>query len=263
MKAILLPRKLICFIYSLGIIGTITFVLLRITSRLVGLWLLRSVILRYRCLCHRYRFFARADDWWRFVNYFEPRTTIFIEKIAKPTDVVVDVGAHIGIHTVHFAKKVRAVIAIEPEPQNFELLKRNIDLNGLNNVLALPIALSSYDGHIEFCISTSSGGHSVERREGCIAKVRVPCMCMDALVNRMKISKIDIVKIDVEGHEHKVLEGMAGTLANAPPKVLIVEMDKDSELIDELRNRYEYRYVVVLDNWGKRVNYAFIRDLRN
>lgn len=100
-----------------------------------------KVILKYRCT-HGYEFYARADDYWRFVDHFEPKTIVFMLQKVDENSVIVDVEAHIGIHTIHLAKRAKLVVAIEPEPRNYMLLKRNLKLNKVRNVLALPIALS-------------------------------------------------------------------------------------------------------------------------
>ena len=214
-----------------------------------------NVVAEFRC-DHGYRFRAQIADWWRFIGHFEPKTTALIRKVTRYNDVVIDIGAHIGLHTIHFAKIAKLVIALEPEPSNFRLLKENIKVNKASNVIALPIAASNYDGYIDLYISPSSGSHSVEvyndlemrASSKYIGKIKVPCIKIDTLLKMLGLSKADIVKIDVEGHEHKVLEGMTRILTNVPPRVLIIEIDKGSKLVDELRNRYGYRFVIKLDD---------------
>ena len=66
--------------------------------------------------------------------------------IPNERDIVVDVGAHIGLYTIIASKRVGPngkVIAIEADPSNFEMLNRNIQLNNLTNVLALNYAVYS------------------------------------------------------------------------------------------------------------------------
>ena len=111
-----------------------------------------KTVLKFKCPWHGYEFYAKAMDYWRFIEEFEPRTTYFIHRIIDYDDIVIDVGAHIGFHTIHCAKKCKLVIALEPEPQNFYLLKENIKLNNLNNVIVLPIAASDNDGYAKLYI---------------------------------------------------------------------------------------------------------------
>jgi len=224
--------------------------------------MLDKIILKYRCT-HGYEFYARGDDYRRFIDHFEPKTTTFVERVINDNDIVVDIGAHIGIHTIHFAKRAKLVIALEPEPQNFSLLKKNIKLNKVRNVITLPIALSDKNGYSYLFVSTSSGAHTLEIDHGVklnvkfIDKIHIKTMTFDTLIRDLGIDKVDIVKIDVEGHEDKVLQGMKETLKNNPPRIIIVETDKDSSIIGELKN-YGYCLFAKLDSWGIHINYVFI-----
>jgi len=110
-----------------------------------------NVVAEFRC-DHGYRFRAQIADWWRFIGHFEPKTTALIQKVTRYNDVVIDIGAHIGLHAIHFAKIAKLVIALDPEPLNFKLLKENVEANKASNVLALPIAASNYDGYMDLYI---------------------------------------------------------------------------------------------------------------
>ena len=171
------------------------------------------------------------------------------------------VGAHIGFHTVHLARNCKFVVALEPEPSNFMLLKRNIKLAGLNNVKVLPIAASNFNGYADLYISSrSSGAHSLEPRNIEADAIRkVPVYRLDTLVRRLRLNEVDIIKIDVEGHEDKVVEGMSGMLRRNQPKVLVVEVSRHNIfLIDYLGKFFKKR--LVLDGWDNvSINYAFIR----
>jgi len=231
-------------------------------TRVTSLTVLDKVVLKYRC-SHGYEFYARADDYWRFANHFEPKTTIFMLRRIDENSVVVDVGAHIGIHTVHLAKSAKLVIAIEPEPRNYMLLKRNLKLNKVKNVLALPIALSDRDGYTYLSVASSSGAHTLESPNSEVSnvkfvdRVKVRTMTFDSLIKFLKLSHVDLVKIDVEGHEEAVLKGMKNALQNNPPQIIVIEIDGGSRII-EMLSAYGYSKPIELDSWGKRVNYAFI-----
>lgn len=214
--------------------------------------LLKKFLFSFRC-SHGYRFVARADDYWRFIGHFEPKTTAFIDSIVKPTDVVVDVGAHIGIHTVHFATRARRVVALEPEPFNYQLLKRNIKLNKLSNVMAIRCATSDFDGSAYLYVAENSGSHTLElsRIHKAVRTIKVPCRRLDTLLGHLGVPHVDIVKIDVEGHEHSVLKGMSKL---SPPKVLIVETKKASSIIELLNTFTNYR---LLDQQNSTANFAF------
>jgi len=242
------------------IVFALAFYVHSILSRIAGLTVLDKVVLKYRCT-HGYEFYARADDYWRFMGHFEPKTTAFMLRGVNESSIVVDVGAHIGIHTVHLAKRAKLIIAIEPEPRNYMLLKRNLKLNNLRNVLALPIALSDKDGYAYLLIASSSGAHSLGSSNSevsnvnFVGRVKVRTMTFDSLINYLELDHVDLVKIDVEGHEEAVLKGMKNTLQRNPPRIIIIETDERSHIINTLKS-CGYSEPIKLDSWGKRVNYA-------
>jgi len=154
-----------------------------IISRVAGLTFLDKVVLKYRC-SHGYEFYARADDYWRFIDHFEPKTTVFMLRRVDENSIVIDVGAHIGIHTIHLAKRAKLVIAVEPEPRNYMLLKKNLKLNKLRNVLALPIALSDKDGYEYLSVASSSGDHTLEPINSEVSNVK--------FVDKIKVKNHDV-----------------------------------------------------------------------
>ncbi|MEM1661099.1 MAG: FkbM family methyltransferase [Candidatus Bathyarchaeia archaeon] len=74
-------------------------------------------------------------------------------------DVVVDVGAHVGLFTLKVAKSVKLVLAVEPHPFNYRLLTVNVALNKLNNVTPVKLALSSYSGKAKLSYILEVQGH--------------------------------------------------------------------------------------------------------
>jgi FkbM family methyltransferase len=217
-------------------------------------------------LCsHGYVFYARVDDYWRFINHFEPKTTKFLARVAKSDDIVIDVGAHIGLHTIHLAKMVKYVYAIEPEPRNLALLKMNLLANNISNTTVVPVILSDYDGYKDLYISRKlSGAHTVEQayvRTHHVNKLRLPSRRLDTLIKMLGIDRVDVVKIDVEGHETKVISGMKNILKNNPPRILVIETKKNGELLEDLKHAYDYRYVIELDDCDSHANYAFLKYL--
>jgi len=221
---------------------------------------LESSCALFRCSCG-YKFYAYLSDYWRFINsslHYEPLTTSFLMRSVTKEDVILDVGAHIGIHTVHLAKRGKFVIAVEPEPHNLSLLKKNIENQGVyDKVVILPFAVCDYNGESLLYLHGSSGGHSL-RPIGSRA-IKVECRRLDSTLNTMGIDKVDVVKIDVEGFEEKVLAGLKGVFYLNPPRILVVEVDINSPIIESIKKHYLYNNVIVLDKWGKRLNMAFVR----
>jgi FkbM family methyltransferase len=132
-------------------------------------------------------------------------------------DVVVDVGAHIGRYALIAARNASKVVAVEPDPSNFQLLQRNVSLNGFSNVVLIPKALSSVAGTRPLVLAgkentgTSrlvSGESAVNRSPDANSSVvSVETETLDQLVDANGLTRIDWLKIDVEGHEIAVLQG--------------------------------------------------------
>lgn len=125
-------------------------------------------------------------------------------------DVVLDVGSHIGLFTLKMAQKVKRVIAIEPYRPSFDLLVSNIKKNAFKNVMAINVALSDFSGETKLFIDESSQGHSVVSDNE--KSVDTKTLTLDKLVERLSLSKVDFIKINVEGSELNVLKGASQTL---------------------------------------------------
>lgn len=145
----------------------------------------------------------------------------------KPGDIVVDAGASIGFHSLLAAQLVGpsgTVIAFEPSPADAEALRANAALNGLANVSVEREALSGSVGSAFLDRPGEATARLVdEPARGALA---VATTSLDAFLAAHPGLVPALVKIDVEGHEAAVLEGMRATLAGARP-LLIVELHDD------------------------------------
>ncbi len=175
----------------------------------------------------------RTNDLDLLAPSFEPRTTAWFR--VEPGDVVVDVGAHIGKYTLPAAKVASRVIAIEPDPSNFSVLRANILLNRLTNVSALNNAISSSPGKRRLFLAgeDNTGTSTLEpdwapsRGHRPQAWVEVECLTMDHVIDSLDIESIDWLKVDVEHHEVAALGGARSALRRT--KHLILEVTGDSE----------------------------------
>lgn len=149
----------------------------------------------------------------------------------KPGGWFVDVGANIGTQTIYavLSGKFQGVVAIEPEPHNLELLRRNLALNGMSDrVHVVAEAASSTHGTAQLRRDLQNfGGHSIEpgqelRRSDTIT---VPTRPLDDILAGLGIApeQVSLLTIDVEGHEAAVLEGMPLLRAQGAP--LVVEVN--------------------------------------
>ena len=200
----------------------------------VGKWIPGKRPLFVRVGDQRVKIRPRTGDCVVFTRAYEPisRSYYQIQKRA----IVIDVGAHVGSYTLLAARRASLVVAVEPEADNFSLLKTNVELSESRNVLPLNIALSNNQGkaYLYTDVGGDPGGSSLElptssehsRRE--IPRAEVECDTLDHLVESFGLKRIDWLKIDVEGHEVAVLEGGATALTMALN--VIVEVQPRNEV---------------------------------
>jgi FkbM family methyltransferase len=156
----------------------------------------------------------------------QSETRLFRELI-KPGMTVIDVGANIGYFSLLASTLVGPdgrVHAFEPDPVNFGLLRKSVRLNHASNIKIVQAALSSSDESIQlFLNSDNKGDHRIWEATGeSRTKITVRAMTLDQYLNETATAA-DFIKIDVQGAEGQVLEGMEETLAQAPPTYLILE----------------------------------------
>lgn len=151
-------------------------------------------------------------------NPWEQHVDIQIPTVIRPGSVAVDIGAHIGTHTVTMSRCVGPsgrVIAVEPQPKTFAELFLNMALNKVNNVQFIWGAMGSYIGKIgvpPIC-ELNEGGSPV----GGDQMVVVDIMPLDSLM----LTNVSLIKIDVEGMEMEVLQGARDTILRNRPALLV------------------------------------------
>lgn len=140
-------------------------------------------------------------------------------------DIVVDAGAHLGLFTVMASKIVGdegKVIAIEPEPENLEILKKNIELNNLKNVIIVNKGIWSSKKDLKMNKGqynrshTFINDHPEKTSEGLILQVDT----LDDILKELNIERVDFVKMDIEGSEIEALNGMEEVFKFKPNMVI-------------------------------------------
>jgi FkbM family methyltransferase len=173
-----------------------------------------------------------------FSGSFEPRAERLIARHLGRDMTAIDVGANVGYHTLRMARQVGPlgqVIAIEPAPRAGARLRRNLALNDSMNVAIVVAALGDHD--VETAELRLQSSYPLSGR-GAAEPVRVRIARLDSLVLEQGVSRVDLIKIDVDGQEAKVLRGALETLRRFRPPVLfeltpsVVEAGGDS--IEEL-----------------------------
>ncbi len=155
---------------------------------------------------------------------YEPVETALVRRLLRPGQVFVDVGAHIGYYSVIAADVVGPggqVHAFEPCPENFAILRQNVAPFG-DIVRACPAAVSDVSGHSTLFLSdANTGDHRLYVTPG-RALVDVPTVALDD-IEALRKTRVDFIKIDVQGFEYRVLQGARRILEASPEIVGIVE----------------------------------------
>ncbi len=159
---------------------------------------------------------------------------------------VVDVVANIGFFALRQARRARKgrVIAFEPSPSAFARLVRNVSMNGLSNVETVHAAVGSEQGIVRFLETTSSINSRVVNDAQPDA-IDVDCVTLDESLDRMRVDRIDLLKIDTEGYERAVLAGALRTLPRVQRIILELHGDIASEkqAVDSLLEPFGFRDV--------------------
>jgi FkbM family methyltransferase len=128
-----------------------------------------------------------------------------------PGDVVVDIGANVGVVSVYLAKKYPdiQVYSFEAHPVNYENLLKNINLNNVSNVKPFNLAVSSSDDKdVSITLAQGNSGSSslfiVDPKDPLTATVKT--ISLDSIIRNNSIAKINFLKLDCEGSEFDILE---------------------------------------------------------
>ena len=158
---------------------------------------------------------------------YEKAETRFFQSACRDGMTFLDVGANLGYYTALAARAVGPngrVLAVEPDPDSFGYLEQTIAANAVGNVKAFPVAASDAHAILPLYISTDNRGDnrlyaSDEERP----QVEVEARPLDALLRENKIETVDLIKIDVQGYEPKVIAGLRETIIASPNLTLLTE----------------------------------------
>lgn len=176
-------------------------------------------------------------------------------RVLSPGDTVVDAGANFGFVSVMAADRISQhgrVIAFEPDGAARALLADNIKLNRFSRrITVVPRCLSNEDAMVRFHSMQESAfsGMADNGRAKSKEVVMVPAQRLDSAAKELKLKRIDVLKIDVEGFEYAVLEGGLGILGKSPDPLVMFEVS--SKNLDEKRREYLNKVLggLVSDDW--------------
>ena len=154
-------------------------------------------------------------------GWSEPEEAALLERLVHPSDVVFDVGAHVGEYTLLAAARSATVHSFEPNPANAALLRANVASNALANVTVHECAVSDRECQVRFLAhrDPSLSALWTERQTHAgYSEITVRAIPLDSVT----VPRIDVIKIDVEGAELAVLRGARAILARPPETAPVV-----------------------------------------
>ncbi|WP_226377617.1 FkbM family methyltransferase [Citrifermentans bremense] len=186
----------------------------------------------------------------------EAFTRQILEQV-QPGRTLLDIGACVGLVTVHAAKLGADVYAFEPDPYYRSRLKKNLRLNELDQVTVVPWAVSDTAGEAELFTDGAGGNSPSLRKVGERGREVVQTDTIDDALKRGEIRAPDLVKIDIEGAEILALRGMQGLLRSTQaPRVIFMEVHpqflgnfgSSPDEVMELVQSFGYRTVQMVES---------------
>jgi FkbM family methyltransferase len=214
-----------------------------------------STLLKFRVPKYNYEFYCRINkDDFKIMTIHED--DIIKHFTPKQGDIVVDIGAHIGLYTIISSKRVGTngkVVAIEADPGNFEMLNRNIKLNQLTNVIPLNYAVYSKETKIKLYLPSGETGFTKyntivsnwANNEDKFVEVNANTLDCLLQLNQIREEQVNWIKIDVEGAEFEVLKGATNVLSKSKDIALLMELHGPPNVyrpkVQEFLNLYNFK----------------------
>lgn len=181
------------------------------------------------------------------------------DKGVRPGDVVLDCGANVGVFSKEaLALGAKLVVAIEPGPENLECLRRNLSAEiAQGRVLVYPKGVWNKDDVLMLSVdSKNSARDSFMPIAGATGKISVPLTTIDKLAAELNLSRVDFIKMDIEGAEQKAIAGARQTIQKYRPRMALCVYHTGQDpvmvprLVRELRPDYHVDCQCFLRNEG-------------
>lgn len=151
-------------------------------------------------------------------GYYEPEETALIKQLLKPDMVALDIGAHIGYFTLLMAKQCLGVHAFEADYDNCQLLRKNLELNKVENFFIWNSAAGESNSRVKlYRCDTNSGMHRIYPSRWCKEWIKD----INLLQLDLYIEEAQFIKMDIEGSELGALKGMKQLIERCHPTILM------------------------------------------
>ena len=174
-------------------------------------------------------------------NSWEKDLSKFLDDNIKKTDIIIEAGTHIGTHTIKLGLLGNKVYGFEPFPQSNYLVKKNLEINNIDNVILFDNALSDINKtiYLEYHnpLERNIGGWGLYFETKEENNIKVECITIDSL----NLDKIDFIKLDVEGYEKDVLLGGINTIKKFKPLIIFEDWCENQTInIDITKNKFKF-----------------------
>jgi FkbM family methyltransferase len=193
-----------------------------------------------------------SRDWYYWgYSHYERSTVALWLRLLENAGTVFDVGANIGMYTLLAAARLKRrgeSYSFEPNPTVYHWLVHNANLNGFGHAHFAQLALSDSDGEGRFFLPKDRAWTNGSLIEGFTEQMQpfsVETMRLDTYCARADITKIDLIKIDVEGAELKVLTGMGSLLRQWKPDIICEVLEGYAEALNGFFAGTPYRKFLI------------------
>lgn len=152
----------------------------------------------------------------------------------KDNDVVIDIGAHVGLFSLFASQfcKSGKIYCFEPIKENYEALLDNINLNKIKNIVPLNLAVSKENEHVKIYLNSDESAHSIFPSGD--AFVEVKSTTIETFFDEHKIENCNLMKIDCEGAEYEIIDSIPDGYFSRINKMII-----EYHLVDEKQELYQ------------------------
>lgn len=198
------------------------------------IWFVKRIPIRHRTpvtRVHDFKFHVRANDpgisrELAIYHTHEPLATDVFKNEIRKGMCEIDIGSNLGYYALLASRLVGAhgkVLAIEPEPINYHMLKTNVSNNNIRNLDTYQCAIGDTDGVSEFFITEASNTNSliVPITGKVISSMSINARKLDSLLDELHYTSVDFIRMDIEGGETIAIKGMQKTLTKHKPRILI------------------------------------------
>jgi len=170
-----------------------------------------------------------------YAGELDRKITWICQRLVRPGDTVLDIGANIGLVTLWMSSLVGEsgrVHAFEPNPILQEMLEKTFHRNGCSNVQLHRMALGSEEGTLDLWIPQNNAGAGsliLNREVEDCHVVPVPVHTLSSVLGQERIDSVRLIKIDAEGFEEEVLRGALDFLETVRPEAILFEHSEQTE----------------------------------